>query len=309
MQLDLTDEPSLSRTCLAASPDGRHLLSIGTSTPLRVWNVQTTDSVQQLQDASTLRAFALSPDGQWIAASLAAQNNEDRPPLALYQPITGQRQAVLEGPSDPVTCLAFSPDSRELATASFHGPDVWLWSVPDGQATLLLNGAADNCCINTVVYHPHGRLLALTAIDFLSTSGQDGLVALWDLGDHKEVVRFRGGATRAVFHPAGHQLAVASLNQTIRIWDLHTHQLVHELFGHLEAVACLAYSPDGQWLASGGDDRTVRLWDTATGEQFQSVELDSQIKAIAFSPDGRYLYTGNANTSCYQLDLPRLLEE
>ncbi len=309
LQIDLTDDSQLSRTCLAVSPDGQRLFSTGVSTPLRAWNSQTTSSLLQLQDSSPLRAFGLSPDGQWIAASFLPQEQTDPRPLALYRADTGQRQALLEGPGDPVTCMSFAPNSRQLATASFYGPDVWLWSVPEGEPALLLNGAVDCCCVDSVAYHPDGRLLAVTGVDYLSTSGQDGLVALWDLVQRQEVARFLGGATRAVFHPSGQHLAVASLVQTIRIFDVQTHKLVQELIGHLEPVQALTYSPDGQLLASGGDDRTVRLWDTATGEQIRSVELDSQVKALVFSPDGRYLYTGNANTSCYQLDLKLLLEQ
>jgi hypothetical protein len=39
------------------------------------------------------------------------------------------------------------------------------------------------------------------------------------------------------------------------------------------------------------------------------VELDSQVKAVVFSVDGRNLYTGNANTSCYQLNVEKLATE
>ena len=35
--------------------------------------------------------------------------------------------------------------------------------------------------------------------------------------------------------------------------------------------------------------------------------LDTQVKAVSFSPDGRYLFTGNGNSSCYQLEVGRLL--
>jgi len=36
-------------------------------------------------------------------------------------------------------------------------------------------------------------------------------------------------------------------------------------------------------------------------------ELDTQIKALAFAPNGRSLFTGNGTTSCYQLDVRRML--
>jgi WD40 repeat protein len=132
-------------------------------------------------------------------------------------------------------------------------------------------------------------------------------VALWDLEERRQVAALPGGTLALAFHPRGGQLAVATLKQTVRVWEVPGGRPVAELIGHLDVVTCLAYSPDGRWLATGGDDRTVRLWDPGTGVQLGLVELDTQVKALCFAPDGRTLYSGNGNTSCYRLDLEQLL--
>ena len=131
-------------------------------------------------------------------------------------------------------------------------------------------------------------------------------LALWDVADRQVVVSFGMGGAAVAFHPSGKRLASASLVQTIRLWDLDSRRLTAELKGHQDAVTCVAYSPGGRLLASGSDDRTVRLWDADTGACEAVATLDTQIKALCFSPDGRFLYTGNGNTSCYQLDVQLL---
>jgi WD40 repeat protein len=303
----LPEDPHLAHTALAVAPDGRRLFSLGAGTPLRIWDTQTTESVLELKAYGPVRAFAASPDGRWVAASLNMDDDPNQTLLALWNAETGERGVRLEGPKEPVTTLAFHSDSQALASASFQSADVWIWSVPAGEPLLLIPEAVDDCAIETVVFQPGGRLVAVTGIDCLSTSGADGQVALWDIQDRQQKMVFRGGATAAAFHPSGDWLAVASLVRSIRIYELSSRELINELTGHLDGVACLAYSPDGRWLVSGGDDRTLRLWEAATGTLRGMLELDSQLKAVAFSPDGRFLFTGNGNTSCYQFDVGQLV--
>jgi WD40 repeat protein len=298
-------DPLISRTGIALSPDGQRIYSLGAGTALRVWDTATGAPALELEDAPILRMFTLSPNGRWIAASLAGETA--RPPLGLWDATTGKRHVALEGQAGLITALAFAPDSTSLASASYQSSDVWLWRIPDGEPLLIIPGAVDGCSVEVVAFDPKGSLMAVGGIDWLATGGNDGHVALWDLVKRKRISVLRGGARSLAFHPSGQRLAVASLAQAVHVWDVAEGRIVTDLIGHLDLVTCVAYSPDGQWLASAGDDRTVRLWDSRTGLQRGCIDLDTQIKAIAFSPDGMRLFTGNGNTSCYQLDVTQLL--
>ncbi len=66
--------------------------------------------------------------------------------------------------------------------------------------------------------------------------------------------------------PDGSQLASASDDKTVRIWDARTGQEVSQLQGHSDRVRSVAWSPDGSQLASASDDKTVRIWDASTDQ-------------------------------------------
>ncbi len=302
----------LSRTCVAANPDGTRLASLGAGTNLRVWESTTAKLLIELKQEGPLRTFGASPDGRWFAASLAGDNafdangDPDRTTLGLWDAVTGEKRSVLEGQAAPITALAFSPDSTVLASASSQSGDVWIWNVPTGNPAFLIPDAVDNCVVEALAISPQGCLIAVGGIDWLATSGTDGQVSLWDITKRRHVAGLRGGVTALAFHPNGRRLATATLMQSVRVWDVDTALLVAELTGHLDAVTCVAYSSDGCWLASGSDDRTIRLYQADGGSLHHSIELDSQVKALCFSPDNKYLYTGNANGSCYQVKVGQL---
>ncbi len=301
-------DPLLARTCLAIRADGRRLASLGTGTTLRVWDTATAEPVLELEDVPRLRAFAASPDGRWFAGSVLRPEGieADRATLFLWRADNGRRESILIGQAAPITVLAFNSDSTLLATAGLRSSDVWLWTMPTGEP-LLVPDVVEECSVEALAFHPHGRLLAVGGVDWLAPRGAEGRIVLWDLLARKPAAILPGGAGSLAFHPSGRRLAAATLTHSIAVWDVETRQQVGEWTGHVDAVTCLAYSPDGRWLATGGDDRTLRLWDADSGQPSGLAEVDTQIKALAFAPDGQSLFTGNGTTSCYQLDVRRIL--
>jgi WD40 repeat protein len=293
--------PSETRVGVALSPDGERLASLRTGQGVLVWEAATGRKVRELGETGALNAVAHSADGRWIAAGGADTT------VRVWDAATGRHHATLDGAALPVTALAFAPDAPILASASSIGCDVWLWDVARGVPKLIVPDAVDGCSVEALAFDPQGNLLAVAGIDWLATGGTDGAVHVWDVARPARVLTLAGGARHVAFHPAGRLLAAASLTRAVRLWDVRTGRLTRELAGHEDAVNCVAFSPDGKLLASSSDDHTVRLWSVESGAPLGVTELDTQVKVLRFAPDGRSLFTGNANSSCYQLKMQRLL--
>jgi len=89
------------------------------------------------------------------------------------------------------------------------------------------------------------------------------------------------------FSPDGKTLASASLDKTIKLWEVAAGKEQATLHGHSDWVVSVAFSPDGRTLASASDDHTVKLWDTVTGKE--RATLRAAVMSVAFSPDGKTL--------------------
>lgn len=94
-------------------------------------------------------------------------------------------------------------------------------------------------------------------------------------------------------NPVTPTFASSSLDDTIKLWNLQTGDLLTTLRGHTRAVNTLAFSPDGKLLASGSDDYTVKLWDVYDSRLMRTLSGHTRdVRAIAISPDGQLLMTG-----------------
>jgi WD40 repeat protein len=151
-------------------------------------------------------------------------------------------------------------------------------------------------------------------------------------------VNFRGHkgiVTNARFNPDGSSLVTASEDNTAKIWNTKTGQLLFTLNAHTSCVNSAEFSPKGNYVLTGSCDGTFRLWNTSTGRIHQTIALTGtgRVSRASFSPcatkilvltmegieagvwdltQSKYIFTlrghtGILNSACYSSDGSRIL--
>ncbi|MEO7841921.1 MAG: tetratricopeptide repeat protein, partial [Anaerolineales bacterium] len=153
----------------------------------------------------------------------------------------------------------------------------------------------DNAIVDTIAISPDSSLLAVSADSYSYSSSyyQNFIVIVQiDSGTVLQTLYSHSGQVDSLdFSPDGSLLATGSQDDTIKLWNVQTGELVRTLEGHNGyRVASVAFSPDGSLLASGSTDDTVRLWQVSDGSLVRTLEGHSApVNSVAFSPDGSLL--------------------
>ncbi|MFH8636033.1 nSTAND1 domain-containing NTPase [Streptomyces goshikiensis] len=194
----------------------------------------------------------------------------------------------LDGHTDTVRHIAWSPDGRRLATASRDGT-ARVFDAGSGRCDHVLR--SEGPMVESVSWAPDSSRLA--------TVGRDPVVRLWDArsGDPERLLTAPGFVGRQVaWSPRGTHVAASSKDRVVRVWEAGTGTLVHELRGHRDDVWGLSWSPDGTRLASASHDLTAILWDVAGGTPAVTLTGHTDfIEGIAWSPDGGSVATGSGD--------------
>ena len=189
---------------------------------------------------------------------------------------------MLSGHREAVNSVAFSPDSRTLASGSFDS-SVRRWNGTSGEFLDAMNGHQDR--VESVAFSADGTTLA--------SGSRDRTVNLWDsrTGElRSSLPEMKSTVFMVTFSPDGQTLASAEENGEVSLWDYASGSLRHRFRAHEGAVWSIAFSPDGRTLASGGVDRRVRLWNATNGVSLRSMTGHTEaVHSVAFSIDGSFL--------------------
>jgi WD40 repeat protein len=83
--------------------------------------------------------------------------------------------------------------------------------------------------------------------------------------------------------PDGRRVVSASVDTTLKVWDLETGRPLATLEGHTHGVTACAVTPDGRRVVSASDDRTLKVWDLETYACLVTHRGDAPYAAVATS--------------------------
>jgi WD40 repeat protein len=297
---------------MAFSPDSRLLALPSGDNTIKIWDVAgsqravSTPRFILCGHTDCVVSVAFSPDGQRLASSSADNTVRIWDLTATDEPealatggsvLTALR--TLEGHTDRVLSVAFSPDhGRLLATAS-NDRTVKLWNTCTGQLLFDLPGQSVPNDHVHLAFSPDGR--------YLASGSESNTVRVWNVVTGQELFRLVGHTQpvfNVTFSPDGRRLVSAGHDGLVKVWDLPRAEpgasapggrVLAPQYTFTErsySVWCVAFSPDGQRLAVGSElsDGAVRVYDAATGGLLlPPLRGHRRVASVAFNADGRRL--------------------
>ncbi|MCX2951121.1 BTAD domain-containing putative transcriptional regulator [Lentzea sp. NEAU-D7] len=338
----------------ASEPVGGRMAVADEDGLITIWDVRTGRPITTYRDRGRTesRAIALGRDGTLLVSGgygrIVAVREDAVPPFTGHSGgindidvshgtvasagddttvrlwnLDGTALATLDGHSDRVESVSFSPDGTRLAALT-RDHTISIWDVarrerlsslsysglgastdiafqPDGRGIVtaslgrfrwslpeLAQGAFSGGphIASAVEFTPDGRLL-------VSTDPAGGAM-LWDLARdrlERRVSTGQGDVRDVAVSPDGTRFATAGANRTVKVWDVATGAELMTLTGHSAPVVALAFSPSGTALASGGEDDAVVVWDLGTRSGTTLTGHTGPVQAVAFTREDE-LVTG-----------------
>ncbi len=147
--------------------------------------------------------------------------------------------------------------------------------------------------IRSIVIHP--------TQPYILTSSDDMLIKLWNWDKNWACTQVFEGHThyvmQIVINPKDNNtFASASLDRTVKVWQMGSSSPNFTLEGHEKGVNCVDYchSGDKPYLISGADDRLVKIWDYQTKTCVQTLDGHAQnVSAVCYHPELPIIMTGS----------------
>lgn len=291
---------------VAMSRDGKQIFS-ALGHDVHIWNRHEQRRTATFAHQDSVVGIALSPDGKFLVT--ASRDN-----MVRMWEVQGTREILHFVHAPNLTAVALSEDGRVVVTTS--DAEVRLWDAASGKEIRTLRHADR---VVALALGTHTNYLA-------TTSGPE--VVVWDITSGARIVVLRGenAVTALAMHPEAALVATASLDRTIRLWDIPSGRTIARLqYGNPGAhvmlgegivasppgeVRWLAFSSDGHLLATASTDLTARVWeihDEREGGNKFLAEITRMIhsetvETVVFSPDSRMLVTaGGGGTRLWSI--------
>jgi cytochrome c len=197
---------------------------------------------------------------------------------------------VLEGHSQSVNAVAFTPDGNALVSAGYD-TTLRIWPLNGNGEVTVVNLPSP---LNSVAIAMDGEIVAAGAtgkVFFLSPQGEL----------RGEVAALQTPAINVSISPDGKLVAVAGIRGSVAVIERAERKVLHTLVGPGLPVWSVTFFPDSRTLLTGGTDRMIRRWNAATGEAMDSAVVGAPSNPLAAYGDDPGAQVFRACVACHTL--------
>ena len=289
---------------VAFAPDGKYLATGGNDPAgfIQIWEIATGQRVRFIpgHDDEVL-SLAYSKDGTHLLSSSYDKT------ARLWDVSTGQEIRKFAGHTWWVWSAAFSPDESQIVTAGHDGTAI-VWEVDTDKRTPAFTGHKGP--VFSAAFSPSGKQVV--------SAGFDRRVLTWSPVSLKPIefkklvegtappaIQFRefAGHTDAVqtvgFSPDGQLLVSAGQDNTIRVWDFASGQMLKTFRGHGARIQAALFLADGKRILSVSHDRSIREWSIDGNQEIRTIQgqvlngHSDAVLAASYSLDQKQIVTAS----------------
>ncbi|KAK4784753.1 hypothetical protein SAY86_019121 [Trapa natans] len=228
------------------------------------------------QRSERVKSVDLHPTEPWILASLYSGT------VCIWNYQTQTMVKSFEVTELPVRSAKFIPRNQWVVAGA---DDMFIRVYNYNTMDKIKVFEAHNDYIRCVAVHP--------TLPYVLSSSDDMLIKLWDWEKGWVCTQVFEGHSHYVmqvtFNPKDtNTFASASLDHTIKIWNLGSPDPNFTLEAHQKGVNCVDYFTGGDkpYLITGSDDSTAKVWDYQTKSCIQTLEgHTNNVSAVCFHPD------------------------
>lgn len=293
---------------LCCAYDNQKLLMSGSyDKTIKVWNADTGELVRTLV-GHTMGVKAIAFDEQKVIsggldATLKVWNYHTGECISSY---TGHREGVtcvdyydkiivsgsadktvkvwhvdsrtcytLRGHTDWVTCVKIHSKSGTLFSAS-DDATVRLWDLETNECIKVYgqeNGHTGQ--IQTVIPFTYKEELEVEPV-LDEGAGEEGSEETGEVNHEDATVK---DDPLAPYKNLPTHLLTASLDNTIKLWDVRTGKCLRTQFGHIEGIWAIA--ADTFRIVSGANDKTIKIWDLQSGQCMHTIGNAASVACVA----------------------------
>ncbi|THG10116.1 hypothetical protein TEA_000772 [Camellia sinensis var. sinensis] len=203
---------------------------------------------------------------------------------------------------DQTMVKSFEVTELPVRSAKFIARKQWVVAGADDMYIRVYNY---NTMDKVKVFEAHTDYIRCVAVHptlpYVLSSSDDMLIKLWDWEKGWVCTQIFEGHSHYVmqvtFNPKDtNTFASASLDRTIKIWNLGSPDPNFTLDAHLKGVNCVDYFTGGDkpYLITGSDDHTAKVWDYQTKSCVQTLDGHTHnVSAVCFHPELPIIITGS----------------